>query len=406
MNLDPKPPDRMIDLLDPPLFGDRSLFPDLNARIYLNHAAISPPSSHVIECAAYVPRSYARLGVDAFGLWIAQRDRLRATLARLIGAHAVDIGLVPSTTMGIVSIAMSMNWRPGDRIILFEGEFPTNITPWQRAAEQFQLELCMLTLDGFDDGSGRGLERLEHELRAGARLVACSAVQFQTGLAMPLQAMGELCHQHDCLLSVDAIQAAGVMPIDVIASEIDFLISGSHKWLMGLEGCGFVYVAPQRMASLIPRMAGWLSHEDGLGFLFSGEGHLRYDRPIRQRADWLEMGAQNTLGFAALEASVDLLLHLGLPAIYAHTQKWIDSIEPELLARGFQSLRADDLSARSGILSLKPPRNQDLLKLSAHMNASGVSVSTPDGCLRLAPHWPNDVSEIALVLDVIDHIHP
>ena len=402
MFLEPPPPQRVIEVLDAPYLGDRSLFPDLQAEVYLNHAAISPPSTHVVECASRVPRSYARLGTEAFAVWIAQRNRLRATLAHLIGAQPADIGLVPSTTMGIVSIAMNLDWRPRDRVVLFEGEFPTNITPWQRAAEQHDLEISVLPLDGFDDGSGRGLERLETELQKGARLVACSAVQFQTGLAMPLEEMGRLCRQHHCLLSVDAIQAAGILPLDVQESQIDFLIAGSHKWLMGLEGCGFAYIAPRALSCLVPRMAGWLSHEDGLGFLFNGEGHLRYDRPIRRRADWLEMGAQNALGFAALEASVDLLLRLGIHPIYDHIQQWIDHIEPKLIARGFRSLRATDPKARSGILSLKPHASHDLIRLASHMNRNGVAVSTPDGCLRLSPHWPTAIAETDTVIDILD----
>ena len=237
--------------------------------------------------AAEVPQSYARLGVEAFPLCISQRNRLRGTIAQLIGANPEDIGLVPSTSMGINAIALSMDWQSGDRVVLFDGEFPTNITPWQRASIEFGLQISMLSLDGFGDDSGTGLARLESELRQGVRLVAVSAVQFQTGLAMPLKAMGALCKRYGALLAVDAIQAAGAMPLDVVRDGIDFLAAGSHKWLMGLEGCGFVYISPRQMERLVPRVAGWLSHEDGLRFLFEGEGHLRYDRPIRRRADWL-----------------------------------------------------------------------------------------------------------------------
>ena len=76
-----------------------------------------------------VPNSFAGLGTDAFGLWVAQRNRLRVTLAELIGGQSDDIGLVPNTSMGLISIAMCIDWQPGDSIILFDGEFPTNVTP-------------------------------------------------------------------------------------------------------------------------------------------------------------------------------------------------------------------------------------------------------------------------------------
>ena len=398
----PPPPDRVFSRMPTPVLGERTLFPDLLSRVYLNHAAISPPSTHVLACAAEVPQSYARLGVEAFPLWISQRNRLRGTIAQLIGANPEDIGLVPSTSMGINAIALSMDWQSGDRVVLFDGEFPTNITPWQRASIEFGLQISMLSLDGFGDDSGTGLARLESELRQGVRLVAVSAVQFQTGLAMPLKAMGALCKRYGALLAVDAIQAAGAMPLDVVRDGIDFLAAGSHKWLMGLEGCGFVYISPRQMERLVPRVAGWLSHEDGLRFLFEGEGHLRYDRPIRRRADWLEIGAQNTVGFAALEASVDILIALGIPTIHRHILRWCDALEAPLLARGFRSLRAPSIEARAGILSVRAPPGRDVLSIARHLNHAGVAVTAPDGKLRFAPHWPNAIDEVAQVIEAID----
>ena len=402
----PDPPIRAKERLPDPQMGERKLFPHLRSDVYLNHAAISPPSLHVRHMLDAVPNSFSELGTDAFGIWVAQRNRLRETLATLIGAQSEDIGLVPNTSMGLISIAMCLDWRPGDRILLFEGEFPTNITPWQRAALHFDLKLRMLSLAGFHDRSGSGLEQFEQALQEGCRLVAVSAVQFQTGLAMPLEDMARLCRKYDAMLCVDGIQAVGCLPIDVETMKVDFLVSGSHKWLMGMEGCGFLYISPERMRQLVPRMAGWLSHEDGLGFLFNGAGHLRYDRPIRQRADWVEVGAQNSIGFAALEASVDLLVDLGITPIYQHIQQWIDQIEPAMLEMGFQSMRHPASHGRSGILSMKTPQSWDLITLFQHLNRHGIAVSTPDGFLRMAPHWPNSLSEVDRVISAVKAFTP
>jgi len=382
-------------------FGSRALFPHLKPVAYLNHSAISPPSLPVQSAVHAVLADYAERGVDAFVSWMAQRDRLRADLSELINARPEDIGFVPNTTQGIINMAMCMPWRPGDRIVLFDGEFPTNITPWQRAAKEFDLELVFLSLAGFDD-TGNGLARLKAELQRGVRLVAVSAVQFQTGQRLPLDDMGQLCREYGALFSVDAIQACGVVPVDVQASQIDFLACGSHKWLMGLEGCGFIYIRPERVRTLIPRLAGWLSHEDGLGFLFDGSGHLRYDRPIRKRADFVEVGAYNVTGFAALEASLSLIQQLGVSNIHAHVNAYLDVLEAGLIDRGFVSARADRRANQSGILSVLPPDGVALSSLVESLSVQHVSCSMPDGRLRFAPHWPNDVAEVPQVLAAID----
>jgi selenocysteine lyase/cysteine desulfurase len=234
------------------------------------------------------------------------------------------------------------------------------------------------------------------------RLVAVSFVQFQTGLRMPLAEIAALCHRNGAELFVDGIQGVGCVPLDVRATGIDYLTCGSHKWLMGIEGAGFLYVRPERVAALRPVLAGWLSHENGVGFLFEGDGHLRYDRPIRRRADFLESGAMNTVGCAALEAAVDRLLELGIEAVFAHVQSYLDRLERELVARGFTSLRAAQPSGRSGILSVRPPEHLGLIEVWQQLGQAGITCTIPDGCLRFAPHWPNAPSELDTVLAVVD----
>jgi selenocysteine lyase/cysteine desulfurase len=378
-----------------PALGDRRGFPDLEPTAYLNHGAISPPSVWVKAAVSEALEATARLGVGAFLDTVEQRDRLRGKLAALIGAQGKDIGFVANTTSGLIAVAQCLDWERGDRIALFGGEFPANITPWQQAARQHGLDLCWLRPE-------HALEDLAKELGSGLRMVAVSAVQFQTGLRMPIEAMSAMCRAHGAQLCVDAIQAAGIVPLDDWAGQVDYLVAGSHKWLMGTEGLGFVYVHPDRVAALRPNLAGWLSHEEGLRFLFEGRGHLRYDRPIRARADQFEVGMPNVLGCVALEAALDPIQSLGVDAIHRHVSAYLDALEEGLVARGFGSLRAPEADARSGILSVEVPAPWDVIALNHALGVRGVSASTPDGRLRFSPHWPNPLGEVAGVLSALD----
>jgi selenocysteine lyase/cysteine desulfurase len=382
--------------------GDRSLFPDLEYEVYFNHGAISPPSLPVRRAVASCLDDYARQGAASFGRWVAQRGALRAKIGQLVGGRAEDVALMPNTTRGVVDVALCFPWARGDRVILFEGEFPANVTPWQRAAEVFGLEIVWVSLADFAESDEKGLARLAEVLARGARLCAVSAVEFQTGLRMPVEAMATLCHAAGAEIFVDAVQACGAVPLDAGAAGIDYLAAGAHKWLMGTEGAGFLYVSPDRVGALRPNVAGWLSHEDPVAFLVRGPGLLRYDRPVRRRADFLEGGNVNTAGLAGLEASLDILLALGVPAIFAHVNGILDALEGPLVARGFRSLRARDLRQRSCTLSLAPPRGVDVIDLQRRLGLRGVSCSTPDGLLRFTPHWPNDAGQVAPLLAALD----
>lgn len=382
--------------------GDRSLYPELKATAYLAYAATAPVSTRVRAAVGRVLDSYAEQGTTAIFRWIEQRERLRGKLARLIGAQASDIALTSGTTRGISDLALSIDWRQGDRVVLFSGEFPANVSPWQRAAELFKLELCFVDLSRAVEDEGSILGPLQRLLEGGARLVAVSAVQFQTGLRMPLAEISALCRRYSAELCVDAIQACGVVPLDVEALGIDYLVCGSHKWLLGLEGVGFVYARSEHAQRLLPRTAGWLSHEDGTLFLFAGTGKLRYDRPLKTTLQMLEGGSSSTVGFAALEAAIEPLLELTPTAIFDHVNRYHDELEPELVARGFQSRRAAGTERRSGILGLVPPRGIEAHDLVAELRPRGVSASMPDGLLRFAPHFPNSLAEIETVSSAVD----
>ena len=387
----------------PARFGDRSLFPELAPVAYLNHAGISPPSLPVRRAVAELLDAYAVGGGGAVKAVLALRARLRDKLARVLGASPADVALTAGTTHGVQAIALSLPWRRGDRVVLFEGEFPANVTPWQRAAELFGLEAVLVPLAPFEASAEAGLFTLEAELRRGARLVAVSAVQFRTGLAMPLAEMMALCARHGAELFVDAVQALGAVPFDAPRLGADYVAGGAHKWLMGSEGAGVLYVRPERMPSLRPALAGWLSHRDPVSFLTDGPGNLRYDRALRREASVFEAGSAGVLAQAALDASLGTLLELGIPAIFAHANRYLDRLEPELVRRGFVTRRAPASERRSCILAAAPPPGRDPRLLRDALARQGVVVAIPDGLVRFSPHWPNDPDrELPRVIAALD----
>ncbi len=383
-----------------PKLGDRALFPRLEATAYLAHAAISPLSAPVCERVREVTEDYASGGMAGFVRWAPRLQQVRDNLAALISASANEIAIVSNTTQGVIDVAFGLPWCKGDRVVLFDGEFPANVTPWQQAAKTFALELRWVSLDPFHRSVDEGLAALEGVLKLGIRLVAVSAVQYKTGLRMPLAQMAALCHKYDAEIFVDAIQALGATPVDVTWG-IDYLSSGSHKHLMGAEGAGFLYVAERCAAAMKPRLAGWLGHQDPAAFLISDVPRLRYDNPLKQGAQAFEIGTSNVIGLAALGASLELLRQLGAPAIHAHVDAYLEGLEAGLVELGFHSHRAKAPALRSTLLSVTIPGDVRLSKLAAALRDSGVVCNTPDGLMRFAPHWPNAHREVPLVLDAV-----
>ncbi len=389
------------------ILGDRSAFPSLRSAAYLNHAAIAPPSRWTAAAAHHTLHTLAQLGVAAFGEFVAQQHALKVDLARFIGAAGPEeLALVPNTTHGVSLVALCFPWKSADRVLLVEGEFPANVTPWQRAAALHSLQVSWQPALRPHHDVAAWLAQLETALagrdQSPPRVLAISAVQFQTGLHMPLKEVSLLCARYGVQLFVDAIQGCGLVPLDVSTLPIDYLACGCHKWMMGVPGLGMLYIRSGRAAALRPHLAGWTSHEQPFQFLFEGPGHLRYNRPIRKRADFAEAGMGNVVGVAAWHASLKPLLQLGTEAMFRHVDAYLDRLDAGLRALGFSSLRSSQQSGRSGLLCVQPPDDVPVIALHQAIDAGRVSCSTPDGALRFSPHWPNHQNEIAGVLQEIE----
>ncbi len=220
---------------------------------------------------------------------------------------------------------------------------------------------------------------------------------------MPIAAMAEICHRHGALLCVDAIQAAGAVPLDLSAAGVDFAVGGGHKWLLALDGVGWLYVAPGREALLEPDFTGWLSVESAVRFLFEPDA-LDYDAPLVAVPRVFEAGSSSTAAIVALDASLGAIEAVGVAAIHAATQRYHDAIEPVLVAAGFVSERRCHPAARSGILGLRPPEGVVLTELQARLGEHGIAVTIPDGRLRIAPHIVSDCGGAEAVGETIARV--
>ena len=381
--------------------GNRSLFDQLEPKAYLNFAALTPPSIIVKKAIENWTSDYATNGISAYFKWARQRERLRDKIANLLGCKNKDIGFGNGTSCVISDIAIMINWGKNDRIILFNGDFPSVIYPFQDAAKMFDLSITMQNANQFLENSEDGLTILENELKkGGVRIVALSSTFFQTGFLMPIKKIANLCNKYSAEILVDAAQSFGSIPINVIEEGIDYLVAPTHKWLMGLEGAAVLYINPKAMEKLVIRRSGWLSYENAMDFLHGKPGLLRYDLETIKRPAVIEMAVNNSIGFAALEAGIIPHIHLGIKNIYQYVQSLNDALEEGLESLGFKSMRSSVKNERSSILSFLPPDGYETQDISAEMASKKISISTPDGYMRFSPSWPTNISEVRYIIDV------
>lgn len=353
----------------------------MTAPVYAAWAAIGLPPPAVATRLARFADDHARRGFGAIPELVEASAMAAARFAALMGVDPAGVARTGSTSEGIVAVAHMTPWRTGDRVVLFGGEFPTNRTPWLRAAAHHGLDVVDVPADAFVDPD-QGLAALDTALACGARLVAVSAVQFQTGLRMPIDEILDRAHAAGAQVCVDAIQAAGVVPLDL--ARADWVAVGGHKWLGMPVGTGFLAGTAAAWSQAGPAVASWLSHPDPFAFLTRPDARPAEDAFVAGPA-LVEGGMRNHPGLAAGVAALDAHLAGDRAARFAALQAVHDRIEGALADTGLRSLRAADSRGRSGILSFALPDGIDAEALAAAIARAGAIVTVPEGLLRLSP---------------------
>lgn len=361
--------------------------------VYLNCASTGPLPRRTIEAvqhALHLREQPARFPDTLIWETLATSRRLAA---RLVGAAPGEIALGTNTSYGINLAAAALPLGAGDVIVAPAGEFPANVYPWMAAAARRGAEYRQLPARA--DGGVDEAALCDAVADPRVRVLALSWVGFADGYRCELERLGRACRDSGTCFVVDAIQGLGVAELDVRACHIDILACGAQKWLLSPWGTAFTYVRSELVDQLQPHVVGWTAVAGGDDF----SRLLDYDLTWRDDARRFESLTLPVHDFFGFNASVELLLELGIPAIATHVQALVDDIVAWATEQPDVSLATpSDRVHRAGIVSL---RCDDAKAASARLSAVRVAHSLREGLVRLSPHCFTTPEEIAVALEAL-----
>jgi cysteine desulfurase/selenocysteine lyase len=369
----------------------RTEFPWSEHTVYLNHASVGP----LPERTRIALETFNRKRCTPFQLpdreLISLLAESRRLTAELVGAVPEEIALTINTGFGLSLAARALPLRAGDIVLASDREFPANVYPWMLLKDiGVELELAPTTPEGWPDE-----EYLLDRLRdARVKVLAVSLVQFSNGYAVDLARLSRATRETGTYLVVDAIQGVGQMPIDLQATPVDILACGAQKWLLSPWGSGFVYVRRELITALRPTITGWMAFEGTDDF----SRLTQYNDTLRGDARRFELITLPYQDFAGMNASLKLLLELGVPAIARHLEKLQEPVI-EWANRSGARIASPLDRRRSGILCLAP---QDVGSAFRALKAARIVCSLREGAIRLSPHAYNTSEDMARVLEVLD----
>jgi cysteine desulfurase / selenocysteine lyase len=362
----------------------RQEFPVTQNLTYLNHAAVAPLPLRTAKAMQDLAEDALQFGSLHYDQWLDTYEVLRVAAARLIGASRAEIALVKNTSEGISTVAQGLNWHPGDRVVAFREEFPANYYPWLR----LEANRCSVDWLSADDP----LEKIEMAC-SGAKLLAISFVQYLSGFRTNLNAIGAICQRQNCFFFVDAIQGLGAFPLDVEAAHIDALAADGHKWLLGPEGWGILYVRKSRQDSIFPMEFGWTN-------VAGYHDYASRDMTLRPDAGRYECGTLNTIGCYGLRASIELLLEAGVDRIALAVQALADQLAAGAVRKGYQILGDRTPENGAGIVAVQKP-GLDSRKVVHDLKQKGIIAAPRQGWVRFSPHFYISPEEIDQVIEAL-----
>jgi cysteine desulfurase/selenocysteine lyase len=368
-----------------PLQEYRRLFPHTEQGvIYLNHAAVSPLSTRVLRAQIGHLQDRSSGKIETYWDDVKQIEETKRCIQRMINAESIArIAFAGNTSDALNVIASGLDWKPGDRILLNDLEFPSNVYPY------YHLKSQGVEVDIIHSPDGRVTpERVYEALRPCTRILAISAVQFLSGYRAELEVLGQVCRSRGILLVVDAMQAVGGVTVDVQAMKIDGMAAGAAKWQMGPQGIGFLYLTEELQARIHQKYLGWLSVENPWDF-------FDFDQGLAPTANRYECGTVNIPGMWGMHAALSTLLEVGPDIIESHILALTGALLEEFQgSEGVSIYSPTALNERSGIVTVIPPTNVDPTAAFEELTRRKIYISLRGGKLRFSPHFYNSLDDI------------
>jgi selenocysteine lyase/cysteine desulfurase len=364
----------------------RSEFPVVQQRTYLISASLGPLSSRARAAAEEHLDLWQRLGPEE--LWfdhgLPKLQECRELFARLIGADADEVGIVPSVSSAMSSVATCLDYGSRPQVVLTDMDFPTNHYVW-RAQQQAGAKPDVVSSD---DGIRVHPERYVERIGDQTALVNVNRVLYSSSWIVDLVPIVAAAHEAGALVLVDDYHGSGVLPIDVHALDVDILVSGALKWICGGQGIAFLYCRRDLIPTLDPRVVGWFGAKDFFSFDAS-------DLRLRDDARRFETGTFALPQAWTAAAAMSVILEVGVDAIRARNQELTGAIVEHARRRGLEVLSPTVDGERGGLVRVRMPGGTaGAAGLLKELFERDVVLDRRGDAFRISPHFFNNEDDL------------
>jgi len=364
----------------------REQFPITRNKVFLNHAAMSPFPKPVADAVCKCTEDFSNFGETSME-WV---DCGKPLFAKLIGAQLEEIALVENTSVGLNIAANVLHYPQGSKIVTTDLEYPSVVYPWLRKSLGVKVHYVK-------NVNGKILlEDIEKAVDDRTVAVTISHVEYVNGFRNNLRALSEIAHKHGAYLIVDAIQSAGVIPLDVKRDDVDFLTTACYKWLLSPPGIGYLYVKDELIEKFEPPFVGWASVKPEV-FETTDFWDI-WSLRLSETASRFEVGSPSIIGLIGAKEAMKMLLNFGIENIENRIMRLTSHLIEAIKDLSLKLQTPEELQYRSGIINFKIDKAKEIAQI---LNKKGIIVSARSNGIRVSPHFYNTEEEVDKLIEEI-----
>jgi kynureninase len=387
--------DKSVELEDN-LLGWREEFPILKETTYLISNSLGAMPRAVYDSLHAYADIWATRGVRAWGEgWWEMNVRVGEKVAAIIGAPPNTVSMHQNISLAQGILLTCFDYRGKRNKVVIEGGIFPSVYYVLRGMLPPHIELCMI--DSPDGGISVPVDRIIEAIDERTLLVPISHVLFRSAYILDVKSIIEKAHAVGATVILDGYHAAGIVPFDVTALNVDFYLAGMLKWMCGGPGGVFLYARDDHLKTVKPKLTGWMAHQRPFGFEVD-------DMVWREDAFRFLNGTPAVPSLYAIRPGIEIIAQVGVENIRRKSMRQTALLIDLAQAAGFELNSPVHPAERGGTVTVNPPHAYEV---SRELIERQILIDyRAQAGIRISPHFYNSDDEIRLVirtiLDILD----
>ncbi|MBN1680207.1 MAG: aminotransferase class V-fold PLP-dependent enzyme [Anaerolineae bacterium] len=381
-----------LDVNDP-LLKWRDAFPIVNETTYLINNSLGAMPRAVYDSLRDYADTWAARGIRAWGEgWWDMNVALGNQIAGIIGAPSNTVSMHQNVSLaqGILLSCFDFD-GPRNKVVIEGGIFPS-VYYVLRGMLPSHIELCMIP---GDDDISVSVERIVDAIDERTLLVPVSHVLFRSAYILDVKPIIDKAHAVGATVILDGYHAAGIVPFDVTALNVDFYLAGVLKWMCGGPGGVFLYAREDHLKTMKPGLTGWMAHQRPFDFEVA-------DIELRDDAFRFLNGTPAMASLYANRPGVEIIAQVGVENIRRKSKHQTALLIELAEAAGYAVNSPRDPERRGGTVTVNPPHAYEV---SRELITREILVDyRPQAGIRISPHFYNSDDEVRMVISAIQAI--